>query len=141
MDYPTFKNRRPDRLGWYSHRTRSVALLLVLLPILFANLETGFSSFKASSHDLVINYYSPNPISYEAYARTRPLSFLEGPKNKRSSFYWLSLLYASKNVFNLKTKSNVEGHPSPYNISPKNLKLKYLLLDLPPPSNRPWPSR
>ena len=81
-------------------------------------------------------YYSPNPIAYEACDRTNPLSFLEGIKNKRSSYYLQSLLYTSKYVFSLKPNSNINEHSSQYDISPNNLKLTYLLLDLPPPSNR-----
>jgi hypothetical protein len=122
-----------QRLGCNSYKIPIIAIILILLPVISASTGTGFGVFKASTQEIIINNYYPNPVQYSSCIRTNPTSFLAGIRNKSSSSFVLYLLYFSKYINVLKPNGNIGERYAQHNLFAYNLEFTYLLSDLPPP--------
>jgi spore germination protein GerM len=144
MTYAFFQKTLLGALRISRNNTYSLTILLVLFTLLFAHEGTGSGTIRGSYNSDGINYYfpnsavinyPPNSIAFEANNQSSQSSILAGIKNKRSAFSALTLIKIDNCTINLKIYKNANILANPIDISQDNFKLKYLLLDLPPPSN------
>jgi hypothetical protein len=116
------------------YKTRFLAMFLVFLPVLFIFFSTTVSATTLSGSDYVISNYSHNAMAFEANRLLQTIT-PEAAKYKRPIFSAISVLPGVKYASNLKIYSDIY-QPGILNNTPLNdFKHKYLLSDLPPPSN------
>jgi hypothetical protein len=116
------------------YKTRYLVVFLVFLPVLFIFYSTTVSATTLSGSDYVISNYSHNAVAFEANRLGQTVT-PDAVKYKRSVFSAFSILPGVKYAFNLKIYSDI-NQPNILNNAPLNdFKHKYLLSDLPPPSN------
>lgn len=144
MKYAFFKKTFQGMMRISRNKTYSLTILLVLFPLLFTNDGTGSGTILGTDNGDEITYYfpnaavinyPPNSIAFEANNQSSQSSTLAGIKNKRSAFSALTLIKIDNCAVNIKIYKNANIVVYPNDISRDNFKLKYLLLDLPPPSN------
>ena len=117
------------RLGAYG-----ITAVFILFFLLSTHSEFGFNHTRLKNSNYEIAYCPPGPTIMEINCRSNQLTFLEGLKNKRSIFTFLSpfdIAYRSMDSQPNKLNNSLEFYNGTLRI---NYRLNFLLLDLPPPS-------
>jgi hypothetical protein len=123
-----------DRMSRDLKKTYYLAIILVLIPVIFISLGTTLSVVKTDSNEYLINFYSHNSSALEINRYSQSTA-LDEIKYKRVTLSAPALLHDSKFPLSLKHFKDKFGLSIFNDLSVENFKYKYLLSDLPPPSN------
>jgi hypothetical protein len=123
------------RKRWiYALRILCLAGALISFCFLFAQADAGLNPAKVQANDFGVNLYSSGPVLLQINVRFNQLNLLDCIKNRKTFLF--NKLHISAFFVAFKhdlTLCNLSGFNS---IVEGTFKLRYLLLDLPPPSSR-----